>query len=238
MLSACSFTNTGKGNISKGEYEDRFTQQEHYIADFSKGYPQGFYLRNDRGNGNPFNCSFSKDNAEFINGVMNLHLTTAENERGYAGAELCSVQTFGYGYYSFMMKPAKCQGVISSFFTYIGWPWHEIDIEFLGHNTNIVQFNHYTDGVGGHEYFYELGFDASLDYHEYGFDWNEDSIIYFVDGVAVYKTITQIPSVPSKIMMNLWNVHESNTSWAGKFDPSKLPVTSSYKWIGYQTQNV
>ena len=232
---SCSGHNVQHGNIKPGEYENRYTSIEHYIADFSKGFPYGFYLRNDRGNGFPFNCAFSKDNAKFEDGVMNLYLTKEDNQRGYSSAELCSVEHFGYGYYSTYMKPIKCPGVISSFFTYTGHPWHEIDIEFLGYDTTIVQFNHYTDGKGQHEYFYDLGFDASLEYHEYGFDWKEDSIVYYVDGVAVYKTSTDIPYVPSKIMVNLWNVHEDKKEWAGKFDDTNLPLHSSYKWIGYQT---
>ena len=136
------------------------------------------------------------------------------------------------------MKAVKCPGVISSFFTYTYYPsWHEIDIEFLGNNTNIVQFNHYTEGKGGHEYFYNLGFDASKDYHEYGFNWTENEIIYYVDGRAVYRTVTEIPYHPSRIMMNLWNVHDDKQEWAGKFDDTKLPLHSSYKWIGFQAEN-
>ena len=155
----------------------------------------------------------------------------------YVGAELASINAYGYGYYSTFMKPSKCSGVISSFFTYTHYPsWHEIDIEFLGYDTTIVQFNHYTNGKGGHEYFYNLGFDASLDYHEYGFNWTENEIIYYVDGVAVYRTITEIPYHQSRIMMNIWNVHDDKKEWAGKFDDSKLPINSSYKWIGYQAE--
>ena len=39
-------------------------------------------------------------------------------------------------------------------------PWDEIDFEFLGYDTTKVQLNYYTDGVGGHEYMLDLGFDA------------------------------------------------------------------------------
>ena len=236
LCSSCDFSIRGSGNIAPGEYEDHLTSEIDYIANFSNGFPNGFHIRNDRGNGSPFNCAFSSANVTFSNGSLNLSLTKTNS--GYAGGEFRSNEVYGYGFYSTLMKPAKCSGVISSFFTYIGWPsWHEIDIEFLGNNTNIVQFNHYTNGVGGHEYYYELGFDASLEYHEYGFSWNKNTLVYYVDGVAVYKTTASIPSVSGRIMMNIWNVHDSYKGWAGKFDDSKLPVTSSYKWIGYQAFN-
>jgi endoglucanase len=133
------------------------------------------------------------------------------------------------------MKAAKCPGVISSFFTYTGRPWDEIDIEFLGDDTTRVQFNYYTKGKGHHEYIYHLGFDASEDFHEYAFDWREDSITWYVDGKAVYKATKDIPTTPGQIMMNIWNVADSSADWAGRFDESYLPLRAEYQWIGYQS---
>ena len=233
LLIACFDPQVGNGNINPGEIDDRFTADEHKIAIFENGYPEGFWARNDRGNGHPFNCSFMRSNAVVDNGLLTLSLT--KGSHGYVGAEFRTGGAFSYGYYSVCMKAAKCDGVISSFFTYTGWPWDEIDIEFLGNNTSIVQFNYYTNGIGGHEYFYELPFDASEDFHEYGFDWQPDSITWYVDGVAVYRATESIPSHPGHIMMNIWNVADSNADWAGKFDESGLPVNAEYKWIGYQS---
>ena len=225
----------GSGNIPpQNVIESRFTPNEDKIAIFDSGYVEGFWARNDRGNGHPFNCSFSNENAVITNGLLTLSLTKG-GEKGYKGAEYRSGARFSYGYYSVSMKAAKCPGVISSFFTYTGWPWHEIDIEFLGNDTTKVQFNYYTNGEGGHEYVYELGFDASEDFHEYGFDWQPDSITWYVDGVSVYKATTNIPSQAGHIMMNLWNVADSNADWAGKFDESQLPVSAQYQWIGYKS---
>ena len=224
----------GAGNIPLQDVvKNRFTADEDKIAVFENSNIDGFWARNDRGNGQPFNCSFSNQNAVIANGYLTLSLTKSGNS--YAGAEYRSGARFSYGYYSVSMKPAKCSGVISSFFTYTGWPWHEIDIEFLGNDTTVVQFNYYTNGVGGHEYYYELGFDASEDFHEYGFDWQPDSITWYVDGVSVYKATVDVPSSAGHIMMNLWNVADSNAGWAGKFDEGKLPVYAQYEWIGYKS---
>lgn len=224
----------GSGNIPPADQQrKRLTPDEYKIATFVDGSPQGFWARNDRGNGNPFNCSFSNSNVRFDGGIMTLSLTGANGS--YAGAEYRSGQKFSYGYYSVSMKAAKCSGVISSFFTYTNWPWDEIDIEFLGHDTTIVQFNYYTNGVGGHEYYYNLGFDASEDFHEYGFDWQPDSITWYVDGIPVYRATKNIPSHAGNIMMNLWNVADNASGWAGKFDETRLPVYAQYEWIGYQS---
>ena len=225
----------GPGNIPPNEQaEKRFTPDEHKIATFENGSVHGFWARNDRGNGYPFNCAFYNSNVRFADGTMTLSLTGSGGS--YVGAEYRSGATFSYGYYSVSMRAAKCPGVISSFFTYIGRPtWDEIDIEFLGHDTTIVQFNYYTNGVGGHEYYYNLGFDASEGFHEYGFDWQPDSITWYVDGVPVYKATIDIPSHAGHIMMNLWNVHENVSNWAGRFDETQLPVYAAYEWIGYQS---
>jgi beta-glucanase (GH16 family) len=133
------------------------------------------------------------------------------------------------------MKVAKCSGVISSFFLYTGRPWDEIDIEFLGNDTTKVQFNYFTNGQGNHEYIYNLGFDASEDFHEYAFDWQPDAITWYVDGKPVYRAEVSIPSHAGHIMMNLWNVTPDKAYWAGKFEESKLPVSAEYEWIGFSS---
>ena len=236
VLASCKphSTSMGGGNIRpEDKLPTRLTQEEDKIATFENGYPEGFWARNDRGNGHPFNCSFARSNALVANGLLTLSLT--EGEGKFVGAEYRTVNKFSYGYYSVSMKAAKCPGVISSFFTYTGWPWDEIDIEFLGDDTTRVQFNYYTNGKGGHEYIYELGFDAAADFHEYGFDWQPDAITWYVDGTPVYRATTDIPSNAGHIMMNLWNVADTNANWAGKFDAEKLPVTAQYQWIGYKS---
>ena len=221
----------GGGNVSLGGEPKRLTTEESKIAVFESYAVEGFWARNDRGNGHPVNCSFARDHAVISGDRLTLSLT-GDNGK-YVGAEYRSQGKYSYGFYSVYMKPAKCPGVISSFFTYTGFPWDEIDIEFLGDDTTRVQFNYFTLGVGNHEYVYNLGFDASEDFHEYAFDWQKNSITWYVDGVPVYRATKNIPSAAGQIMMNLWNVADSNADWAGKFDDSYLPVTAEYKWIGY-----
>ena len=134
------------------------------------------------------------------------------------------------------MQSIKNDGVVSSFFTYTGPsednPWDEIDIEVLGKDTTKVQFNYYTNGQGNHEYMYDLGFDASEGYHTYGFDWQEDSITWYVDGKAVYTANSDIPSTPGRIMMNTWPGIGVD-SWLKAFDGT-TPLTARYQWVTYK----
>jgi beta-glucanase (GH16 family) len=189
-------------------------------------------------NGGAFNCKWRSDNIKLIDEkmVLSINEDMEGSQTKYSGGELRSNAKFGYGLYEVSMKPAKNTGVVSSFFTYTGPsdnnPWDEIDIEFLGKDTTKVQFNYYTNGVGGHEYIYNLGFDASEAYHTYSFEWKKDSIVWRVDGNVAYTAYDNIPSHPGKIMINLWN-GAGVDKWLGAYD-GKVPIIAFYEWIAYK----
>lgn len=186
-----------------------------------------------------FNCTWRASNVNFSNGVMNLTLNkdTQGGSKPYAGGEYKSKDTFSYGLYQVSMKPAKNIGTDSSFFTYTGptygTPWDEIDIEFLGKDTTKVQFNYFTNGVGNHEYLYNLGFDASTSYHTYAFNWQPTYIAWLVDGKEVYRVTNNIPSHPGMIMMNLWP-GTGVDSWLGAYNG--VPANAYYDWTSYDPQ--
>jgi beta-glucanase (GH16 family) len=133
------------------------------------------------------------------------------------------------------MKAAKNPGIVSSFFTYTGpWdgdPWDEIDIEFLGKDTTMVQFNWWKDGNGNNEYLHRLGFDASQSFNTYGFDWKQNSIDFYVNGVKVYTGYGNIPQTPGKIMMNLWPGRNVD-SWLAPYD-GRTPLVAEYEYVKY-----
>lgn len=206
------------------------------IADFTRGQSGDFHASHGWTNGGMFNCVWSGTSAVLADGLLSL--TVSKGDDKYYGAEY---RTYGrgytYGYYGACMKAAKCSGVVSSLFTYTGpsdgTRWDEIDIEFLGKDTTKVQFNYYVDGVGGHEYLYDLGFDASEEFHEYGFLWQRDRITWYVDGEAVYTVQSDnLPVTDSRIMMNAWNSIGMD-DWTGPLDESSLPATAQYKWVRY-----
>ena len=237
VLPACTdnpVSNEGVVHPSVEGLEDKFTDPADIIVDFSAGKTEGFYAAHGYSNGNMFNCTWSRDSAVISDGIMNMTLSKG-NDGVYYGAEYRSTAYYGYGYYSVCMKAAKGSGLVSSFFTYTNRPvWDEIDIEFLGKDTTRVQFNYYVSGVGGHEYVYELGFDAAEDFHEYGFDWQEGSIPWYVDGAPIYRATQNLPSNPQQIMMNMWNCI-GHDDWTGPLDESALPATAQYKWIAFKS---
>ena len=241
-------TNTYSGNFTISNFkftssagtaeEGRFAAVKNRVS-FSGN--NGFKVANGYANDDTmFNCEWNSANVAVADdGVMSMSVTKdGASERGYYGGEYRSEATYGYGYYEVCMKPAKCSGVVSSFFTYTNSPvWDEIDIEFLGKDTTKVQFNYYVNGVGGHEYLCDLGFDASADFHVYGFDWQEGSITWYVDGKAVYTATPEqgeaFPSHNQQIMMNVWNC-TGHDDWTGPLAEDSLPATAQYKWVAYE----
>ena len=212
---------------------------EPIYVDFSEGQPQGYEIADGWTNGSMFNVTWRKSNVTFEDGKMQLIIDKDAKATGdipYSGGEFRTRKFYGYGRYEVCMKPIKNDGVVSSFFTYTGPsdknPWDEIDIEFTGKDTTKVQFNYFTSGRGNHEYMHELGFDASEDFHTYAFEWYEDKIVWFVDGVEVHSANQLIPVTRGKIMMNAW-CGTGVDSWLNPFDDSNLPLVAEYKWFSY-----
>lgn len=189
-------------------------------------------------NGSMFNVTWRKENCTFENGKMQLIIDRdlKGGDVPYSGGEYRSKDFYGYGRYEVRMKAIKNDGVVSSFFTYTGPsdsnPWDEIDIEILGKDTTKVQFNYFTDGVGNHEYLYDMGFDASEDFHDYAFEWHKDRIVWFIDGEQVYTAEENIPVTPGKIMMNAW-CGTGVDGWLNAFNDEKMPLIAEYERISF-----
>lgn len=205
------------------------------FADFSKTNSAFFFASDGWSNGNEFGCAWVGSQAVLGDGKLTLTLDRRA-DGSYISGEFRTHRFYGYGLYEVSMKPIKNDGVVSSFFTYTGPhengnPWDEIDIEFLGKDTTKIQFNYFTNGVGNHVYLYDLGFDASKEFHTYGFRWTEDAITWYVDGKAVYTATADIPTTPGRIMMNVWNGVNVD-GWLNPYDGT-VPLTAEYQWVKY-----
>lgn len=242
FTAACSCTPEPAEPIDAPEFEIE------KIVDFADGANTDVIFATDGyGNGSVFNVEWETNNVIYEDGVAKMRITEAENASyPYYGAELRTSKWYHYGFYSVSMKPSKDTGTASTFFTYTGpygeydeegnlHPWDEIDIEFLGKDTTEVQFNYYVNGKGGHEYMYDLGFDASEEFHTYGFLWEEDAITWYVDGEPVYQVTEEdakdgLPSTPGRIMMNHWCGSKDAEGWMGKYNGYETDV--EYQWVG------
>lgn len=195
-------------------------------------------------NENGFGTTWSKDNALFDNdeGMRLLLEVTDQPSRikassgdPYISAEMRSTIDFRYGFFGTYMKPSNVSGTASTFFLYADNPHDEIDIEFLGNDTTKVQFNFFKNGVGGNEYWYDLGFDASEDYHHYGIYWGENELCWYIDFTPVYRLVGKdTPSAKCKLICNHWAGDTRNAgimTWMGHVDEDECPSFSCYKDI-------
>ena len=254
MLSAC--TNRGDSKTSPIDAPDLVVKK---VVDFAQEENEEFFASDGFGNGTPFNVEWNSANAVVENEELHLKLTDNQDVQiegqnyPYYGGEYRSRSFYGYGDFGVMMKPSKTYGTASTFFLYTGeWDSEElhpsqsegdtknpgnvegihdeIDIEFLGKDTTKVQFNYFTNGKGGHEYMYNLGFDASAEYHSYGFRFEEDRITWFVDNKPVYTVTEDIPTHPGRIITNYWCGDARAENWMGKYT-SQNADDVTYRWI-------
>ena len=269
-LTSCSVVNRVKdfvtGIINPDVELTDATLNAETLIDFEKGAnPDVLFESDGWSNGDVFNVVWKSHNVHYENGIMRLGITEekatawidgADVEYQYTAGEARTQNYYHYGDYEVYMKPSANPGTASTFFVCTG-PYDlkdgvpnahdEIDIEFLGNDTTHVQFNFFVDGIGAgvNEYMYDLGFDASEDFHRYGFRWLSDSITWFVDGVPVYKVTTdtsvkeggnlkvveKLPSTAGRILTNYWCGNERAWGWMGTYVGNAKDQGTEYKWI-------
>ncbi|WP_063915835.1 family 16 glycosylhydrolase [Paenibacillus elgii] len=207
-----------------------------------------FTVSDNRANGDDFGVGWKASNIEFKNenGFFALRLDDEGcpggcSNKNYASGEYATKAQYGYGRVEARIKVAKGDGLVTSLFTYYAKDGDtskndEIDIEILGKDTTIMETNYFTDGEGEHSERIQLGFDASLDYHNYAFEWSPAYIKWFVDGKLVHTETGskgKLPTNPGQIMINLWSGAGSAVPWTGKFIYPGTPVRAYYNWIKY-----
>lgn len=240
-------TNYAFGDPDKAPVVSKWTVEENFDSTPSSAV----WNLGNWTNGSMFYCYWAPDHISYKDGIMTIRMDDVQSEKAkqdgssipYTSGEFRSNETFGYGYYEVRMKPCSYSGSNSSFFLYTkddakGIEWNEVDIEFLGKDTTQVQFNYFIDNKAeGHEFLYDLGFDASKEFHVYGIEYAEDHLSWFVDGKLAYRVDIENTKEkklcvhPMQIMVNFWpgiNVD----SWLKKFTYNG-PYKAQYDYIRF-----
>jgi beta-glucanase (GH16 family) len=215
-------------------------------------YDTGRWLKADGWtNGSPFANAWRADHVIFQGGSMLLQLSNMEYLRmPYSSGEIRTKGFYGYGCYEARFKPVPRPGVVTSFFTFAG-PYdnggnrkhNEIDIEFLGYDTTRVQLNFWTNDdkyTSRNEVLVDLGFDAAVAVHTYGFKWTSTRIDWYLDGALLHTAFDSsdnpLPKATQslqKIMMNVWPVDYTAELWAGTFTYPGRPLHGEYEFVRY-----
>lgn len=139
---------------------------------------------------------------------------------GSTGAELNTTgSAYLYGRYRSTVKSSPVSGTVSAVFFYRDGD-NEIDVEILGkeNGEHLVHFVVHNDQPTNDHYTVNVGFDPSNDFHEYGFDWNNTGIEFFVDGHQVAQSVNNIPSGSGTYILNAWS---NSNSWAAGPAPTE-----------------
>ncbi|SDF18482.1 family 16 glycosylhydrolase [Limimaricola pyoseonensis] len=129
---------------------------------------------------------------------------------------------YGHGRYEVILRPASGRGLITAFYVYtgphFGDPQREIDIEFLGRDTNRVYVNRFIDGAPLEEPpWLKLGFDAADRPRLYAFEWSPERLVWYAGETEIFRLegADEVPQPPAKIYVDLWAGGQNQTYWSG-----------------------
>ena len=152
------------------------------------------------------NRAHSPANVKVNNGILELTLSaTAPGAKPMCAEVASRRRDFFHGTYRASIKMSKVPGAVVGWFTYLGNPLNEIDVEFLTRDPRKAHFTLHHIRTGVDHATPEMPFDPSEAFHEYRFDWYADRVEYYVDGKQ-YATLTkEVPDTPSRLMLNHWS---------------------------------
>ena len=111
----------------------------------------------------------------------------------------------GYGIYSARMRLPNTPGSITGFFLYKAPDFEsEIDIEVFNDSTRRIMFTTYAGGSQTHTITKRLPFDSTTGFHEYSFEYTENSVTFYADGQYIEYWDTGVPQTSMHLMLNSW----------------------------------
>lgn len=246
LLSPSLFAAKKATTSNTNNFADPMTSLDDSLWWKSDGWSNGFPFVN-RWEGEAI--TFSEDEGMAISLSKN---PLPDQSSEFQSGELRTHKFYRYGCFEAEMKPVKESGVVSAFFLFAG-PYdkdensngmhNEIDIEFLGNNTNMMQINFWTNDdryTSSNEKLIFLDFDASEDFHRYGIKWTPKAIKWYVDGQLVYVQRNN-PNNPTpsaddstlRIMANVWLTDSHISNWAGEYEDRGQTSTAYFRNISY-----
>lgn len=224
---------TNSPSYSQTELIDFFTPQHNINTEL-------WYLSHGWSNGEHQSCEWRKN--ALTNQNDNLLLTLSDKggkQRPIGCGEIRTKALYSHGRFEVRMKSASGSGLNTAFFTYVGPPHgnpehDEIDFEFLGKHPRTVDVTYWRDGKQGKVERIDLGFDASQEFHNYAFEWDENAIRWYVDDQLVHQTKekVELPINDQRIFLSLWSGAKPINDWLGKFTYSE-PVHAEVEWVRY-----
>ncbi|CEO96171.1 GH16 domain-containing protein [Plasmodiophora brassicae] len=174
-----------------------------------------------------------------VDGQLKIPMKYPKNlEEASTGTVVSTARFLHYGVVSATFNQSGVDGVVTSFITMSNTE-DEIDIEIVGADRYNIQYNWYwhamlvknRDGASAHGRLVTVPYDTALNLLTHTIDWNEDRIIWLVNGVEYYRVHNpgdgNFPSDPSRISFGIWQTPLAS-DWAGftnysAWDPEEPP---------------
>jgi len=191
-------------------------------------------------------ADFSTANAVTQGGFLKLGVRVkpaGSTGKPYSAAEVRTWATFSCGKFLVRSRVAPGFGVASTFFGFHDFfqnsasqDWNEIVIESSAPSRIDYVYTRENPSLpGGKErvpWSEAVPFDATADYHVYGFEWTPTEVRYLVDGVVARSLSADIAADlirPKRIVMSAYP--STRLAPARSFDPAVLPSEAWYDWI-------
>jgi hypothetical protein len=144
---------------------------------------------------------FQSDNADTKDGNLRLKIP----KKDFDGAQISSEKKYGYGSYTARIKVPDAPTSITGFFLYEPPDFQsEVDIEIHNDPKGKILFTTYADGEQTHTRTMDLPFDPTKKFHDYGFEYRKDEIIFHVDDRPMTTFEEGIPDRPMNLYVNTW----------------------------------
>lgn len=135
---------------------------------------------------------------------------------------LTSKDRMGYGLYTMTlrMKPNQ-SGAIAAGYSYLPNSTTEIDVEEQGSRPGEVEFTNWVNPQTGT--MHRAQFSTQYEYHTFSYLWAPGRIAYFVDGVQVCVSTTNVPTEPANFVFEFYATDDA--TWGGAWVKQKRRMT-------------
>lgn len=179
------------------------------------------------------------------NGINYLRLGKSESTI-YPTGFIYAKEHFSYGSYSARIRVSDVPGAVASFFIcteiskiFSDGTHDEIDFEFITARPHSVLFTtwYLSSGTEGnkqtptHNSFLWESPDFDIrKWHNYRFDWYEDHVDFFIDGIKRWTSTRAIPKRKMQIALHIYTID----TWDEVQFPPKGEILQMTDWIEYR----
>jgi len=161
--------------------------------------------------------------------VLSLTQTQSGSQILSSGAEVMTLQKFGYGTFEFTSRVAGVySGSITTGFLYAPNSETEIDMEQVGNKADAVDCTNWR-GVSNFQDTQVFGFDQGNS-HDFKIVWQPGYVDWYVDGQLVVHHTQAVPSVAAPFLFSAWGTNKSTWGGIATIGPTRYMYVSSFKY--------